>query len=108
MMKPQHRKAGSAGKRWTGRKLMEWRRSIFMHEPMCRHCSTTARPVLAQEIDHITPLSKGGTYAPNNVQPLCKDCHAAKTATERGYTVRPVTGLDGWPIETPGRGGGKV
>ena len=34
----------------------------------------------ATEVDHIIELAIGGTNTIDNVQPLCKDCHKAKTA----------------------------
>mgnify|MGYP001967735241 CR=1 FL=1 len=35
----------------------------------------------APEIDHITPLSKGGPHTANNVQLLCRRCNGAKGAS---------------------------
>jgi len=37
----------------------------------------------ADEVDHIVPLSRGGGDERSNLQPLCRPCHAAKTARER-------------------------
>lgn len=37
------------------------------------------------EVDHITPLSKGGLDEPFNMQLLTKQQHANKTARERSY-----------------------
>ena len=34
----------------------------------------------ATEVDHIIELALGGTNTIDNVQPLCKECHKAKTA----------------------------
>jgi 5-methylcytosine-specific restriction endonuclease McrA len=34
----------------------------------------------ATEVDHIIELAAGGSNTIDNVQPLCKDCHKAKTA----------------------------
>jgi 5-methylcytosine-specific restriction endonuclease McrA len=34
------------------------------------------------ECDHIVPLHRGGSNDPGNLQSLCKECHAIKTATE--------------------------
>ena len=34
------------------------------------------------QLDHITPLSHGGSNDPSNLQALCACCHAAKTAWE--------------------------
>jgi 5-methylcytosine-specific restriction enzyme A len=36
----------------------------------------------ADDVDHIVPLYKGGTYDRGNLQPLCKAHHAAKTAQD--------------------------
>jgi 5-methylcytosine-specific restriction protein A len=37
------------------------------------------------DIDHITPLAKGGQDVASNVQVLCKACHKVKTALDFGY-----------------------
>lgn len=34
----------------------------------------------ATEVDHIIELAAGGTNTIDNVQPLCRDCHKAKTS----------------------------
>lgn len=34
----------------------------------------------ATDVDHIIELAAGGTNTIDNVQPLCRDCHKAKTA----------------------------
>ncbi len=34
------------------------------------------------EIDHIRPLSNGGTNKASNLQPLCKACHGDKCTYE--------------------------
>ena len=93
------RRAGSAGIRWTGRKLQEWRQRILTNEPLCRHCWAKGITTVAQEVDHIVPLEQGGTYSDDNAQPLCTPCHQAKTAKDRGYATRKAIGADGWPVE---------
>lgn len=45
---------------------------------MCRKCGGRAT-----EVDHITPLFRGGTNDDRNMQSLCHACHATKTASER-------------------------
>ena len=35
------------------------------------------------EIDHVTPLFRGGTNSEINLQALCKRCHAMKSALEQ-------------------------
>lgn len=51
-------------------------------EPLCRLCLARGRPVPATEVDHITPKVLGGSDQDSNLQPLCGDCHKAKTAKE--------------------------
>jgi 5-methylcytosine-specific restriction protein A len=50
------------------------------------------------EIDHIVPLSQGGTDMDDNIQGLCRTHHEAKTAKDLGYRLKPEIGVDGWPI----------
>ncbi len=42
----------------------------------CRYCGSNLYP----EIDHIIPLSRGGTNDPSNLQVLCRGCNAQKGA----------------------------
>jgi 5-methylcytosine-specific restriction protein A len=53
--------------------------------------------VLATQVDHIVPLSQGGTDVSENLQSICDDCHDAKSAREAG--AKPIVGCDaeGWP-----------
>lgn len=39
---------------------------------------------LATEVDHIVPLSVGGTDDEDNLQSLCHSCHSRKTVKEDG------------------------
>jgi 5-methylcytosine-specific restriction enzyme A len=75
------------------------RTRILNDEPLCRHCQAKGRVTAATEIDHIVPLSKGGSNDDSNQQPLCKTCHKIKTAKDSGKTYRPMIGIDGYPIE---------
>lgn len=50
----------------------------------CCRCGSTKNI----EIDHVIPLAVGGTTDDINLQPLCRECHAMKTAYER--TIFPV------------------
>ena len=38
------------------------------------------------EVDHITPVSMGGSDDMGNLQLLCKECHHEKTGRERSIT----------------------
>jgi len=53
-------------------------------EPLCRSCRR-----LANEVDHIVPISLGGQEIdPNNLQSLCKRCHSKKTLEENSLNAR--------------------
>lgn len=60
--------------RW--RKL---RRIVLAESPICNHCGAPA-----VDVDHIIPLSRGGTHDRENLQPLCHACHSRKTVLEDG------------------------
>lgn len=78
------------------------RQAILDREPLCRACLKDDRPTIAQEVDHIKPIHKGGGNAPSNLQPLCKACHNTKTLVDKGYRPKLTFGADGWPTGTRG------
>lgn len=68
---------------------------------LCQHCLDKGRPTPATDVDHITPKSKGGDDAPDNLQALCRECHNRKTRDEnkgRGKGAGPAYDAQGWPI----------
>lgn len=62
-----------------GHKWRKLRRQVLNEEPFCRICDQPAN-----EVDHVTPLARGGTNDRANLQALCKSCHSRKTALENG------------------------
>jgi len=70
------------------------REYVLAREPMCRICNNA----VAEEIDHIVPLSKGGTNKIENLQPVCKSCHIDKSLVERNKRTRVRVDDDGNPI----------
>lgn len=72
---------GSPNGRVRGRRWTEIRRAKLRENPFCEWpgCSS-----LAEEIDHITPLSRGGHPTEwENLQSLCHHHHTQKTREER-------------------------
>jgi 5-methylcytosine-specific restriction protein A len=84
------------GVRIRGRAWLAIRRAVLTDEPRCRLCREKGKTVRAVEVDHIRPLHKGGDNSRENLQPLCRPCHRAKTSP------RPAIGVDGWPIAREG------
>ena len=66
----------------TWRKLRRW---FLRKNPVCVEClRKDKRAVPADEVDHITPIRRGGARLdPANLQSLCKRHHAQKTAREQ-------------------------
>ncbi len=52
----------------------EWRRILDFYGHTCPGCGSSERLT----VDHVVPLSKGGSNAADNLQPLCVRCNAAK------------------------------
>jgi 5-methylcytosine-specific restriction protein A len=74
--------------RMTSRPWARLRAKVLMSNPLCVKCAATGRVQAAQEVDHIVPLHSGGTHDRSNLQPLCRPCHAEKTAAEAGSRAR--------------------
>lgn len=75
----------SATVRTRGSRWMKTRERILSRDcGLCVQCSKSGHVTPATEIDHIVGLQHGGTDADDNLQSLCHDCHAAKTAAEGG------------------------
>jgi 5-methylcytosine-specific restriction protein A len=85
--------------RLRGRALQESRARILRRDDgLCVHCRELGHVTKATEIDHITPLFKGGTDDDDNKQSLCHACHSDKTARDLGKRPRLTIGLDGVPV----------
>ena len=82
---------------------MAIRAQTLYQYPLCVKCESKGRITAATEVDHVIPLHQGGTDDFDNLQALCHDCHAEKTATEQGKRRRQEIGLDGWPVEDKAR-----
>ena len=68
------------------------RNIVLTEEPLCRPCNEAGRVTAATIMDHIKPLAEGGTADRENLQPICRDCHTAKTAKEAQRARRRNSG----------------
>lgn len=70
-------------KRTRGSVWMAIRERIIRRDKgLCQECQRNGRLSEATQIDHITPLHRGGQDNDANLEALCKGCHDAKTAAE--------------------------
>jgi len=67
-----------------GRTWKRIRDRYMATHPLCEECQQRGKIVSAEEVHHITPLSKGGTNDCANLMALCTPCHSAITTREGG------------------------
>lgn len=80
---PQRKHKRKEYGRTRGRAGVALRKRRMDGEPLCRICKANGIIRIAEEWDHIVPLSQGGDDSDGNGQPLCRPCHAEKTRQER-------------------------
>jgi len=98
---------GSRHERGYGAKWVALRARILQIDRyLCQPCLRSGRPTPATEVDHIIPKCQGGSDDADNLEAICRDCHADKTMREaagsRGHSVKgrlrfDVSGAVIWP-----------
>jgi 5-methylcytosine-specific restriction enzyme A len=86
----------------------EWQRArdkaLQRDKGLCQPCARLGRDTPAREVDHILPISKGGSNSIGNLQSICIPCHRAKTTEEgaeaQGRPLQPRVAFDpaGCPV----------
>lgn len=68
---------------------------------LCQRCKRAKRIKAGNQVDHIKPKAKGGTDDEGNLEVICGECHAEKTAAESGRPLREkrAISVEGWPVE---------
>lgn len=86
---PEHPKAGG-WQNWRNPNADtyrgDWpkiRARVLREEPRCRLCGSRA-----EQVDHIIPVSRGGTHERVNLRGVCGPCHRKLTARQFGYAAR--------------------
>ena len=82
-------------KRTRGRTWQTIRRAVLTADPLCQHCKAKGVTKLAEQVDHIIPLHKGGTDERGNLQGLCHGCHLDTTRAERP-DAKPIIRAADW------------
>lgn len=68
-----------------------FRAVVLARSPLCRICQAAGRVTLANEVDHIRPVSgpdDATFFRFDSVQALCGECHRRKTAVEDSAFAR--------------------
>lgn len=71
---------GRGGRPWRRKRDEVLKRDRYQCQ--CDECQEAQFPRVADEVDHIVPLSQGGTDDPSNLRAIHHDCHKAKTQRE--------------------------
>ena len=69
-------------KKRYGRAWKRIRDSYVAAHPFCEKCLEAGVAVVAEEVHHKVPLSKGGTHDRSNLIALCKSCHSKIHASD--------------------------
>lgn len=72
------------GARWQQLRRLVLRERVWCADPFGHHREDGDRLVVAEHVDHIVPLSEGGTSDESNLQCLCAVCHRRKTVLHDG------------------------
>lgn len=59
-----------------GRVWKKIRARYIKEHPLCEMCLKETKAILAEEVHHVLPLSRGGTHDERNLMSLCKSCHS--------------------------------
>lgn len=88
--KYKKRRKAQSGRKTDNSKFYQsrqWRkvRALFVSlNPLCVKCEERGLVVPVAEVDHIKPIRLGGAeFDFENLQSLCKSCHARKSASEK-------------------------
>ncbi|MGE8516697.1 MAG: HNH endonuclease [Alcaligenes nematophilus] len=88
----------------SGRGGRSWRRRrdyILIRDGglcQCETCQALGSPLPADEVDHVIPISQGGTDAHDNLRAINADCHRKKSQREAlaARQVRAGGARNGW------------
>lgn len=87
------------------------RQAKLSAQPICEACERRGRTVLAEAVDHIVAINKGGDAFPplDGLMSLCTSCHNSKTSrVDKGHSKaqsrfkgcdvdgNPIDPEDGW------------
>lgn len=83
----------------------EWREklrpaALRRDRRLCVACLRRGRLVRATDVDHVVPISAGGSpRSMDNLQSLCASCHSHKTGAEKAGRLASGCDADGFPFD---------
>ena len=77
---------GTTAERGYGAVWRRIRARVLLEEPLCRFCAERGEITPAEVVDHIDGNTRNN--ARENLRPLCKRCHDARTARDQAFGRR--------------------
>jgi 5-methylcytosine-specific restriction enzyme A len=84
-------KAGVTGRPWRRLRDQILKRDRYLCQ--CDECRRTGAIKEASEVDHIVPISLGGSDRPDNLRAVNHVCHRAKTLKEAQAAIQRGRGV---------------
>ena len=78
------RERGGSTQRGYGIMHQRARTDVLIADPYCKICEREGRKSLAVIVDHIIPLSRGGSQDRSNKQGVCNSCNTKKGSKIEG------------------------
>ena len=69
----------------------EWNELVERFDHRCPRCGKS-EPEISLTIDHVIPISQGGSNSIKNIQPLCGPCNSSKSTDIMIYIVGRISG----------------
>lgn len=66
--------------------LGEWQKLKAQYNWSCPDCKES-EPKIKLSVDHVIPISKGGSDNIENIQPLCRSCNSKKHTKQHRYEI---------------------
>lgn len=89
-----------SGRLYDTRAWKRLRAAKLAVNPLCEHCLARGIVEQAVDVDHRTPIARGGApYDWSNLQSLCHCCHTNKTNAENGRKVNLGCDVNGMPLD---------
>tara|TARA_R100000655_G_scaffold91646_1_gene132471 strand:- start:61 stop:393 length:333 start_codon:yes stop_codon:yes gene_type:complete len=81
--KPKHMREVDNASFYNSKRWRALRNYFIQKNPICKICQSKGIIKSAQCVDHIKPITIGGSQVDiNNLQSLCNSCHAKKSSRE--------------------------
>ena len=89
--KPQHMREVDNASFYNSKRWRALRNYFIQKHPLCAQCKRDGIITGAQMVDHIKPITMGGSSVDQkNLQTLCNSCHAKKSGRESAEKRRNI------------------